>query len=389
MKNYRVVVPNTQWRKSIIHTGGTFIMTVFFRRMAVVFLFISLLTLCCSCQTTPSSEVPTTDTSTTDTSTTDTSTTEVLVPNAASDFDYDIFEKDGERVIRLIRYKGERTDVVIPDTIDGLPVRILLGVTAQNDKGYTGVMQGVFEDTSIKSVYIPSSVSSSGLATFAHCTKLEQVEFAKDCGITWLNTNTFESCTALTRIDLSSLTKLKGTYYSFRDCTSLKEIIFPEGMTIIDEGSFLNCSALQSLYLPDSLEKIVKNAFEGCIGIESISVGKNLRLYEPTASNVIFNSPALKSIIFRDDVESLDGYAMFSITSPVSVEVPASVNKVSGRTFFNYSTMTITFAGDCPQITEKDKWYGNVIVRYNPDMVGWDNCDWSAEEGTLILEPIE
>ena len=359
-------------------------MTVFFRRMAVVFLFISLLTLCCSCQTTPSSEVPITDTPTTDTP-----TTEVLVPNAASDFDYDIFEKDGERVIRLIRYKGERTDVVIPDSIEGLPVRILLGVTKQNENGYTGVAQGVFEGTAIESAYIPSSIRNFGLATFAHCTMLKQVEFAKGCGITSLSTNCFEDCTALTRIDLSPLTKLMGTYYAFRDCTSLEEVVLPEGMTIIDEGSFLNCSALKSLYLPDSLEKIVKNAFDGCIGLESISVGKNLRLYEPTASNVIFNSHALKSIIFRDGVESLDGYAMFSITSPVSVEVPASVNMVSGRTFFNYSTMTITFAGDCPQTTEKDKWYGNVIVRYNPDMVGWDNCDWSAEKGTLTLEPIE
>lgn len=353
-------------------------MTTFFRRMAVVFLFISLLTLCCSCQTTPSSEVPTTDTP----------TTEELVPNAASDFDYDTFEKDGERVIRLIRYKGERTDVVIPDTIDGLPVRILLGVTAQNDNGYTGVVQGVFEDTSIESVYIPSSVSSLGLGTFAHCTKLEQVEFAKGCGITSLNTNTFESCTALTRIDLSPLTKLKGTYYSFRDCTSLKEIIFPEGMTIIAEGSFLNCSALQSLYLPDSLEKIVKNAFEGCIGIESISIGKNLRLSEPGLATVIFNSPALKRITFREGRESLDGYALVSITSPVSVEVPASVNVVSGNTFFNYNTMTITFAGDCPKM-ESEKWLGDVIVRYNPDKMGWSNCDWSAKEGTLTLEPIK
>ena len=353
-------------------------MTMFFRRMAIVFLSILCLTLCCSCQATSTSDSPTIDTPTED----------LLVPNAASDFDYDTFEKNGERVIRLIRYKGERTDVVIPDTIDGLPVRILLGVTAQNENGYTGVVQGVFEDTAIESVYIPSSVSSLGLATFAHCTMLKQVEFAKGCGIISLNAGCFEDCTALTRIDLSPLTKLKGTYYSFRDCTSLKEIIFPEGMTFIDEGSFLNCSALKSLYLPDSLEKIVKNAFDGCIGLESISVGKNLRLYEPAASNVIFNSHALKSIIFRDGVESLDGYAMFSITSPVSVEVPASVNVVSGNTFFNYNTMTITFAGDCPKM-ESEKWLGNVIVRYNPDKMGWSNCDWSAEKGTLTLDPIK
>ena len=159
-------------------------------------------------------------------------------------------------------------------------------------------------------------------------------------------------------------------------------------MTIIGEGSFLNCSALQSLYLPDSLEQIKKNAFEGCTGIESISIGKNLRLYESTYSTVVFNSPSLKHITFREGRESLDGYAFVSITSSVSVEVPVSVNVVSGYTFFNYNTMTITFAGDCPKM-ESEKWYGNVIVRYNPDMVGWDNCDWSAEKGTLTLEPIQ
>ena len=362
-------------------------MTMFFRRMAIIFLSVLCLVLCCACQTALTSDTSTEDLLVPNDSS-NTSTEDLLVPNNASDFDYDTFEKDGERVIRLIRYKGERTDVVIPDTIEGLPVRILLGVTAQNDNGYTGVVQGVFEDTAIESVYIPSSVSSLGLGTFAHCTKLEQVEFAKGCGITSLNTSTFESCTALTRIDLSPLTKLKGTYYSFRDCTSLKEIIFPEGMTIIDEGSFLNCSALQSLYLPDSLEKIVKNAFEGCTSIEFISIGKNLQLFEPNISTVIFNSPSLKHITFREGRESLDGYALVAITSPVSVEVPASVNAVSGNTFFNYSTMTITFAGDCPKM-ESEEWLGDVVVRYNPDMLGWDNCDWSAEKGALRLEPIQ
>ena len=106
--------------------------------MAVIFLSILCLILCCSCQTASTSDTSTSNTPTSNTPTSDTSTEDLLVPNAASDFDYDTFEEDGERVIRLIRYKGERTDVVIPDTIDGVPVRILLGVTAQNDKGYTG-----------------------------------------------------------------------------------------------------------------------------------------------------------------------------------------------------------------------------------------------------------
>ena len=159
-------------------------------------------------------------------------------------------------------------------------------------------------------------------------------------------------------------------------------------MTIIDEGSFLNCSALQSLYLPDSLEEIVKNAFEGCTSIEFISIGKNLQLFDPNFSTVIFNSPSLKHITFREGRESLDGYALVSITSPVSVEVPASVNVVSGNTFFNYSTMTITFAGDCPKM-ESEEWLGDVVVRYNPDKMGWDNCDWSTEKGVLRLEPIQ
>ena len=143
------------------------------------------------------------------------------------------------------------------------------------------------------------------------------------------------------------------------------------------------CLTANAIFLSPHCTNIIT-----CTGIEFISIGKNLRLFEPNFSTVIFNSPSLKHITFREGRESLDGYAFFSTTSPVSVDVPASVNVVSGYTFFNYSTMTITFAGDCPEM-ENEEWYGNVIVRYNPDMVGWDNCDWSSEKGTLTLEPIQ
>ena len=49
--------------------------------------------------------------------------------------------------------------------------------------------------------------------------------------------------------------------------------------------------------------------------------------------------------------------------------------------------MTITFAGDCPKM-ESEEWLGNVIVHYNPDTMGWDNCDWSAKKGHLHLKQL-
>ena len=80
---------------------------------------------------------------------------------------------------------------------------------------------------------------------------------------------------------------------AFRAC-SLRNIVLPDDITIIEEETFLNSQSLESVTLPKNLQKIGDSAFEGCgiktifipKGVESIGVGCFNRCFQLSSINV-------------------------------------------------------------------------------------------------------
>ncbi len=101
-------------------------------------------------------------------------------------------------------------DLVIPETIDGLPVR--------------KIMPGGFLLCSgLKSVSIPSTMREIGERAFAWCTALTNVVFAE--GTTFIGRNAFSNCTSLASITLpASLSRLEEN--CFARCESLTNVTF-------------------------------------------------------------------------------------------------------------------------------------------------------------------
>ena len=50
----------------------------------------------------------------------------------------------------------------------------------------------------------------------------------------------------------------------FTNCSSLKELLIPNGVTMIGSEAFKNCSALTSLDLPESAVRLGSMIFAGC-----------------------------------------------------------------------------------------------------------------------------
>ena len=75
-----------------------------------------------------------------------------------SDFEFRL-SKDGT-FIGITKYKGNAKNLVIPETIQGLPVEVI---------------NGFYGNKNIKSVVIPSSVKVIGELAFARCESLEKV----------------------------------------------------------------------------------------------------------------------------------------------------------------------------------------------------------------------
>ena len=118
------------------------------------------------------------------------------------------FEYTGTDQITIEKYIGTDKTVVIPETIDGMPV--------------VGILTGAFSDRSAETVVIPSTVTLVWNNAFAGCTTLKEVIFRDGTERQEIFDRAFEGCTALTEVRLAeNLEKLE--YRAFFNCTSLKK----------------------------------------------------------------------------------------------------------------------------------------------------------------------
>ncbi|KAH0791897.1 leucine-rich repeat domain-containing protein [Histomonas meleagridis] len=58
--------------------------------------------------------------------------------------------------------------------------------------------------------------------------------------------------------------------YAFTDCSSLKEITFPDKLEDIQEGAFLQCTSLETVMIGENVKKIGDNAFKNCSKLHCI-----------------------------------------------------------------------------------------------------------------------
>ena len=269
-----------------------------------------------------------------------------VVESPATDFEYEL-SPEGDK-IHITRYIGTSEHVVIPAEIENLPVISLRGV---NSGEQTITKQGVFEGTSVKTVQIPDCLKIIGSRTFKNCKQLTEVKIPKNSNITNINNRSFEGCTALESIDLSS-TKLSilGPN-TFRNCSNLKSISLPDTTTEIEQYAFYYCSSLFKIELPNSITEIGDKAFYGCSMLESIELPQKLnklgieaisncsalkKINIPPELNLIslsghmiYRNNSLEQIIFDDGREEINGYGLFAASSNVEIIFPKNIKKFS------------------------------------------------------------
>ena len=166
------------------------------------------------------------------------------------------------------------------------------------------------ENTEIKDLVIPNSVTSIG-------------EYA------------FYGCRGLTSVTINSGVTSIGNY-AFESCRGLTSVTIPYSVTSIGDHAFADCSSLTSITIPNSVTRIGNNAFYECDGLISVTIDSGVT----GIGNYSFAyCRALTSVTIPNSVTGIGGYAFAGCSSLTSITIPNSVSRITGHAFYGCSSL--------------------------------------------------
>ena len=203
--------------------------------------------------------------------------TEKPVSDVYNDFEYVITGGKAS----ITKYKGNAETVVIPEVIDGVPVRCI-GKKAFYSKG-------------LSSLILSQNLREIGDDAFLRCKKLSKIEMPY--GVETIGKNAFGSC-------------------------GIEELILPESVKTIGDSAFFDNASLRKLVMPYGVETIGNNAFCSC-GIKELIIPKSVKKIGFCAFNLNFK---LEKLVIPDSVETI-GYSAFPSEVRSQTEISAETKK--------------------------------------------------------------
>ncbi len=313
-------------------------------------------------------------------------------------FEYMYYKDEG--YVCIYSYLGKDAEVVIPETIDGLPVTstvpelftdcdFVTKITLPDTMTYVG--EDAFTDTAFykNKKNWENGVLYIGSVLVAADENIEGEYKIKE-GTTVIEHLAFVGCEKLTKITIPGTVKhIPEKTFCF--CSSLKTAVLENGVEFIDETAFKNCAELSDIRLPKTINRIGFDAFigtafynndynwdngalyydniliavdtecKGCFVIkEGTTVLADYAFMETNVEKIVLpdgikrlpyafinNCLWIKSIELNNDLEELDTYSVDMVDN---VNIPQSVKKINYRAFFQSEITEITLPDNLEEI---------------------------------------
>ena len=188
-----------------------------------------------------------------------------------------------------------------------------------------------YECSGLKSIEIPSRVTSIGDMAFSWCENLESIVVTPQNAI--YNSNGGSNAI----IETKTNTLIQG-------CKNTK---IPSNVRSIGDNAFYGCSGLTSIKLSEGVTSIGVDAFYGCGGLTSIAVSdSNLAYNSKDGCNAIIETKTntlirgCENTKIPSDVTSIGGEAFSFCSGLKSIEIPLSVTSIGNGAFRCCSGLT-------------------------------------------------
>ncbi len=263
--------------------------------------------------------------------------------------------------VKISKYIGSDAAVYIPDMIDDYDV-------AEIDEN------AFYGNTSLSTIYIPSSVKTIGSHAFQNCSNLSEIIFSE--GLIDINAEAFRNCTSLSYAELpdsvegigegafQECTGLEGFHYPanlnhrnslydngylydgniFRDCDKLISYTIPEGITTVCEGLFYGANKLQHVFLPSTLKEIGSNAFRGCVSLQSVTIPNGVITIHEYA---FASCNTISTLKMPNTIKTVESQAFMDCTSLATVVFSNQLLNIGAEAFAGCLALTTADLPDC------------------------------------------
>ncbi|MBQ8684058.1 MAG: leucine-rich repeat protein [Clostridia bacterium] len=188
---------------------------------------------------------------------------------------------------------------------------------------------------------MPAKKNMSEATFYEYASTVTEIVFEE--GVTVVGYSTFNGWTALESVSLpSTLVSIDGE--AFRGCTALKSIDIPDSVTTLGYGAFWG-AGLESIVIPESVTDIKNYVFYRCADLTSAEIYGSTaykvgsKTYRATGARMFSECSNLSNIVLGDVITLLNTYT-FHGAALTEFTVPARVKFVYDAAFHSNTKMT-------------------------------------------------
>ena len=205
--------------------------------------------------------------------------------------------------------------------------------------------------TGVTAVAIPATVDTVGYDAFRNCSALKRIDITSLTS--WANidfknerSTPFSNAGVGMYLNNQPVTEVRigGTVgiikpFVFQGIGSITNLTIDEGVRQISNTAFKNCTGLVSVTLPNSIDSLGLDVFNGCSALVKANIPAKVKVI----SGGLFSGSGLTSIVIPDNVYLIDNQAFQNCASLKSVNIGSGVKKLNLMVFDGCSQLdTVT-----------------------------------------------
>ena len=225
-------------------------------------------------------------------------------------------ENNGEVIITGLQRGVATTSIVIPETIDGMPV--------------TEIARQAFYGSPITDVTIGENIRVIGKQAFYMCKKLSSVTWNRKCNV--IPADCFDGCSNLAQFDFSGIKKIGQHAFSR---SGLQKVCLPKNIESISERAFGECKELRTVEWNCTCDVISAYCFYECSNLTQFDF-----LNVKKIGQHAFRESGLQKVCLPKNIESISERAFGECKELRTVEWNCTCDVISDYCFIWCSNLT-------------------------------------------------